>query len=318
MNNSFTIEREVFDLKTKKLMLLCSLTIIALLGMNGCTASKSSGVANELTFSLNGITKLEISYDEEKVTFFTSDSDTLTVKEYMTVNNSRYYAKVDQRDGYIHISEGKRPFFKDGFERYIEVYLPATYNQNLTVTTTNGNIDMTDIEPNLSMLRVDSTSGTIKINNASASDIHLSTTSGTLDLGDIQANQIRLETTSGNLICSALRGNVNYTSTSGNAEVKSAFGSGSYKANNSGKLDVTYTKVDGDLSLFNKNDGIVLVLPADLDFYFEGTTKNGSISTTFQECIAVKGRTMSGTVGSSPTVTVKVETNNGEIQVEQK
>ena len=127
-----------------------------------------------------------------------------------------------------------------------------------------------------------------------------------------------METTSGNLICSALRGNVNYTSTSGNAEVKSAFGSGSYKANNSGKLDVTYTKVDGDLSLFNKNDGIVLVLPADLDFYFEGTTKNGSISTTFQECIAVKGRTMSGTVGSSPTVTVKVETNNGEIQVEQK
>ena len=79
-------------MKTKKLMLLCSLTIIALLGMNGCTASKSSGVANELTFSLNGITKLEISYDEEKVTFFTSDSDTLTVKEYMTVNNSRYYA----------------------------------------------------------------------------------------------------------------------------------------------------------------------------------------------------------------------------------
>ena len=102
MNYSFTIEREVFALKTKKL-LLCSLTIIALLGMNGCTASKSSGVANELTFSLNGITKLEISYDEEKVTFFTSDSDTLTVKEYMTVNNSRYYAKVDQRDGYIHI-----------------------------------------------------------------------------------------------------------------------------------------------------------------------------------------------------------------------
>ena len=167
----------------------------------------------------------------------------------------------------------------------------------------------------LSSLRVDSTSGVVKLDNALASDIHLSSTSGTLDLGNIQAGQIKLETTSGSVTCAELNGYVTYTSTSGDADIKSAIGSGSYTANNSGKLNVAYAEVDGDLSFFNKNDNILLTLPSDLEFVFEATTKNGSISTTFQQSVTINGRTTSGIVGDNPTVTVKVETNNGDIQV---
>ena len=78
-----------------------------------------------------------------------------------------------------------------------------------------------------------------------------------------------------------------------------------------------YTEVTGDLSFYNKNDSIHVTLPADLEFEFEATAKNGSISTTFQENVSIEGRTTSGTVGEHPTVTVKVETNNGNIEVEQ-
>jgi len=60
----------------------------------------------------------------------------------------------------------------------------------------------------LSSLRVDSTSGVVKLDNALAYDIHLSSTSGTLDLGNLQANQIRLETTSGSVTCAELNGYV--------------------------------------------------------------------------------------------------------------
>jgi len=167
----------------------------------------------------------------------------------------------------------------------------------------------------LSSLRVDSTSGVVKLDNALASDIHLSSTSGTLDLGNIQAGQIKLETTSGSVTCAELNGYVTYTSTSGDADIKSAIGSGSYTANNSGKLNVVYTEVDGDLSFFNKNDNILLTLPSDLEFIFEATTKNGSISIDFQQDVTINGRTTSGIVGDNPTVTIKVETNNGDIKV---
>lgn len=285
--------------------------------MSGCSHGAPAQAANELHFDLNSISDVTISYDEEAVTFFQSDSDELIIKEYLTENKSRYYADVKQDSGSIHVSEGRKPFFKGNFKRYIEVYFPEKYTANLTVTTTDGNIDMSDVALDVNSLRIDSTAGTIQLDIANASIIYLSSASGNLDLGSITGEQIKLETTSGKVSCAELNGAVTYTSTSGDIDVKSAVGSGSYRANNSGKLKVAFTEVTGNLSLFNKNDSIELTLPQDLEFEFEAITKNGFVSTSFQESISVDGRTARGTVGSSPTVTVITETNNGNIQVTQ-
>ena len=301
----------------KKRITLSMALILCLLAIIGCSKSNSSQKANELQFSLDGISSLIISYDEEKITFFENDGDDLIIKEYMTKKKKNYNAKVKQRNNTIRISEGGKPFFKKGFSRYIEVYLPKSYRENLTVTSTNGDIDFSNVNLNISALRVDNSSGTVTLDHAVASDVYLSSTSGKMNLGNIEANQIMLETTSGSVTCTELNGNVTYTSTSGNTDIKSAIGSGSYKANNSGKLNVVYTEVNGDLSFFNKNDNIILTLPASLEFKFEATTKNGSVSTNFQQDVTVNGRTTSGVVGNNPTVTVKVETNNGNIEVTQ-
>lgn len=304
-------------MKIKK-QFICFIAIATLLSaLAGCSNSQNPQIANELHFSLERISDITISYDEESITFFESDNDELVIKEYMTKNKSSYYANVKQDSYSIHISEGGKPINKNGFTRYVEVYLPASYKEALTITTTDGYIDLSNIDLQSSTLRIDSTAGTVEINTAEASDIHLSSTSGTLKLGSISADTIKLDTTSGNITCDELIGDVTYTSTSGNIEIKSAIGSGSYKANNSGILNVVYTKVTGDLSFFNKNDNINLTLPADLEFGFEAATKNGSISTTFQENITIDGRTAHGNIGSNPTVTVKTETNNGNIDVMQ-
>lgn len=304
-------------MKIKKQFVCCMAAVTSFMALTGCSHSTTPQIANELHFSLDGISNVTISYDEEPVTFFEADCDELIIKEYMTKNKSSYYANVKQNNDSIHISEGSKPFFKDGFSRYVEVYLPASYMEALTITTTNGNINLSDVDLKLSALRIDSTAGTLELNKVIASNIHLSSTSGTLKLGSITADIIKLDTTSGNITCDGLTGNVTYTSTSGNADIKSAIGSGSYKANNSGSLNVVYTEVTGDLSFFNKNDAINLTLPQDLEFEFEATTKNGSVTTTFQECITIDGRTTRGTVGSNPTVTVKTETTNGDIEVTQ-
>lgn len=304
-------------MRIKKRLAACLTAAISLLALNGCSQRQSFQSANEITFSLNGISEVTISYDEENITFFQSDGDQLTIKEYMTENKSSYHAKVTQSRGSIKISEGGKPFFKEGFSRYIEVYFPASYHENLTVTTANGNINISEIELSLNSLRIDSTSGTVRLNNAQAQTIHLSSTSGILDADHLTADMIRVDTTRGDFSCESLNGNVTYTTTSGNAEIRSAIGSGSYKASNSGELNIVYTEVTGDLSFFNKNDSIRIALPADLEFEFTATTKNGSIFTSFQECISIDGRTTKGTVGEHPTVTVRVETNNGDIEVTQ-
>lgn len=304
-------------MKHNKQIFFCIIFIFSLAILTGCSKKKEPRISNVLQFSLNQVSQLTIAYDDENINFYEGDSDKLVIKEYMTVNKKSYFAKVIQQNDSIYISEGRKPFFKRGFLRYIEVYLPASYQQNLTVTTTDGDIDLSNINLNLSVLRIDSTSGTVKLNSATASEIYLSSTSGTLKLGSIQAKQIKLETTRGDTICDELNGNVTYTSTSGNADIKSASGFGSYKVNNSGKLNVAYTDVSGNLLFFNKNDNINLSLPKDLDFNFEATTKNGNISTNFQECVTVNGRITSGIVGNNPTAAIQVETNNGDIKVIQ-
>lgn len=304
-------------MKMKNKFMYVMVMILCLIGLSGCGGEKSPQMANELQFSMDDISDLTISYDEEKITFFESDSDELFIREYMTANKRSYYAKVDQRNSGIKISEGRKPFLGSGFTRYIEVYLPASYEGNLTVTTTNGDIDLSEMELELSTLRIDTTSGKVDLKDTEAKVIHLSSTKGTLKIGSLKADQIRLETTSGNTVCERLEGDVAYTSTSGDADIKAAVGGGSYKANNSGKLDVTYLKVTDDLYLFNKNDDVHLTLPEDLSFEFQATTKNGSVSTNFQESITGDGRTIKGTVGNQMTVTVEVETKNGNIEVIQ-
>lgn len=316
MNGSFNKnnERGYIMKKTKKFIYVV-LTAFFLFTLTGCSHSQNSEIANEISFSLDEISDVTISYDEEPITFYLAESNELIIKEYMTENKNSYHAHVKQNDDSIHISEGGKPFFKGGFSRRIEVFLPISYMEALTVTTTNGKIDLTDLELQLSKLRIDSTSGTVDLKSVVASNIYLSTTSGTLNLGSLEAENIRLDTTSGDITCDELTGNVEYTSTSGNVDIRSASGSGSYKANNSGKLNVNYVEVNGDIYLFNKNENIHLTLPEDLSFKFEATTKNGSVSTTFQECITMDGRTASGVVGNTPTISVKVETKNGNIEV---
>lgn len=302
-------------MKCRKIMPLFGMFFFVVMLLTGCGGGKSGELSNELVFSLEGIEELEISYDDENISFYESEDDSLIVREYMSKDKKSYHAKVSENEKSIQISEGGKPFLKGGFTRYIEVYLPDSYSESLKVTTTEGNIDMSDLALELNSIRVDCTSGIFKIKEASAEDIYFSSTRGTMELGSLAGEQIKIETTQGGVSCEKTDGNVTYTSTSGNAEFMSANGSGTYKAENSGKLSVTYDEVNGDLYFFNKNDDVEVCLPEGLSFEFEAVTKNGSVNTDFQGDISADGDSVSGTVGNNPAVKIKAETKNGNIEV---
>lgn len=304
-------------MKIEKKFLPIFATTICLFTFSGCSAPKNTDKANEMRFSLQGITNVTISYDEEPIVFYQAEGNELVVKEYMTENKSGYYARVEQSGDAVHISEGGKPFFKSGFSRNIEVFLPASYSENLKITTTDGNIDLTHTPLQLSELRIDSTKGTVDLDNVIADNVYLSTVSGKYNIGGIEADAIRLDSTRGAITCNHLIGNVTYTSTHGNAEIKSAAGQGSYTTSGSGSLSVNYIEVTGDLYLYNKNGNIDLAVPNDLSFYFSAESKNGSVITTFPQYLAIDEHTASGSIGESPTVWVKTETNNGSIEVKQ-
>lgn len=304
-------------MKCRKNILRLLVLLMASFGMSACGRQQTVKLVNELVFSLEGIEDLTISYDDEDICFLESGEDHLIIREYMSRNKKSYYAKVNQKKDSIQVSEGGKPFFKSGFVRYVEVYLPDSYSQNLKVTTTDGNIDMSAMELDMNSVRVDCTSGIFKVKKAAAENIYFSSSGGSLELGSIAGGRIRIETTQGTVNCEQADGMVTYTSTSGNAKFQSVSGSGTYRAENSGKLTVIYEKVTGDLSFFNKNDDVEIQLPSGLSFRFDAVTKNGSIHTDFQEDVPAGKNSASGTVGKNPEVTVKVETKNGNIEVRQ-
>lgn len=282
--------------------------------LTGCSY-RTPDLVNTLNFDLSGISNLTIAYDEEDITICEGNEPELVIREYMTKDRKSYHAKVKQRNGSIHISEGGKPLFHKNFTRYVEVYIPASYKESLTITSTDGNISLGKLPPGLQMFQSGSTSGTVQLDSITASDIKLTTTSGMLSLGYMKAHKIVLETTSGTVSCGKLDGNVTYNTTSGSLTLQSAYGFGSYHVGNSGTLDVTYQEVTGPLTLFNKNGAIDLTVPEDLAYEFQATSKNGSVSTTFQDRLVMDGRTFRGTIGVDPTAVITLETKNGDIRV---
>lgn len=303
---------KLLEIRSLQVLILLCVTFL----ISGCSGNEGYE-PNIQSFDLEEISDINISYDEEEVTFYESDNGQLVIKEYMTENRSRYYARIKEKRTSISITEGRKPFIQKGFSRFVEVYLPENYAGNLSVTTTSGDIDLSETKLNLEGMHAESTAGTLKISALSASSIYLFTTRGEMILGDIQGTQIQMESTSGKLSCEKISGRVSYCSKNGDAVFRSISGSGTFKTENSGKLEAHFKVVEGDLDFYNKNDKIEVTLPQVLSFEFRAELKNGSLDTTFQENLERTGNTYKGVVGKQPAVAVKAKTNNGKIQVKQ-
>ena len=73
-------------MKMKRKFINSLLLAACLFILSGCSHVPPIQAANELRFNLNSISDITISYDEETVTFFQSDSDELVIREYMSEN----------------------------------------------------------------------------------------------------------------------------------------------------------------------------------------------------------------------------------------
>lgn len=278
-----------------------ALVCIALL--SGCSGGGGASMTNELTFDTTSLKEITIAYDDENITVFNGNDSNIIIKEYMNKDKKSYHAKVKEDGTSIHISEGGKPAFKDGFIRYIEIYLPMNYEETLNIGTTNGEIDCSAADINVGGFNINTTSGTVKLNNINSKMVSLNTTSGSLYAADIVSNNINIRNTSGNAVFDKLNGFVDYRGTSADLTVTDAVGSGQYIFDNSGDMQINYSEVTGDLSLYNKNDNVNLKIPQDFEFDMQTKSKNGKTS-------APQGT-------SAAKIKIKAETVNGDINITQ-
>ena len=299
----------------------------------GCGSQKVISLVNALTFDIGDFQSLRLDYDADDIHVLESESDKVVLKEYMNEDKKNYYARTAIQNGELLITEGDRPR-RSSFESYIELCIPRDYSDSLALHSTSGTVD-TKIPLNLSGdFSADTTSGMINVSDVKASAINITTTSGTAEGKGFTAAALKIVSTSGNLTLDTIdtdtiyiqstnanttikhaNGTFTYKSTGGKLAISDIAGSGSFNVSGEGSIEASFADVTGDISAYSKNGSLTFGFPSRLEFKFSATTREGAIDTSFADVLAVTDSTAAGIVGSFPTVSIELETRNGDIKV---
>lgn len=284
--------------------------------LSGCAGQTSAVLVNTLTYDAADFQSLRFDYDADDIYVLKSDNDKIVVKEYMNEDQKKYYARTNAQDGELLITEGERPR-GSGFKAYLEIYIPVDYKSNLSLHSTTGTINSA-VALNLSgIFSVDTTSGIIEVSNTKTAKIKAISTNGTLKFENIEAGEISVQATNATTVMDQISGTINYQSKEGGLTATGISGSGSFHASGNGVIDLSFTNVKSDISVYSKNGTLTITLPSDLDFKFSALTREGTIDSSFADDLTITDNTAIGDVGASPDITVELETRNGDIKVER-
>lgn len=273
-------------------ILLAFLGLIGLLA--GCSpALVDAELVNTETIELAGISDIEIAYGSENITFFDSTDGSIIVKEYMSENKEKYYAKVTHSGSSLVIQTGERPTITT-FSSYIEVYLPSEYVGRLSIKTQSG-----AIKSNVSYV---------------FSDFNAESHSGAIEFGNLTAANITIETKSGNITCNTVEGNISAKSTSGHFQFTDITGYGSFNADSS-SIDLRFAEMTGNVTAYSKSGAVDFSAPAGASFNLSATTNSGKISNSLSGNINTTDKTATGSIGDNPEYSVNLSTSSGPINV---
>lgn len=314
-------------------------------------------LVNTQEIGLDAVTDIQILYSGAKVSLFAGTADTLVIKEYMNENNSKYYAGVTATGNTVTVEKGRAPFrpLVNVFDRRLEVYLPASYGNAVTVKAGSGKIESPDALA-CSKITIENSSGSIDISQVTADKIYVKNSSGSINLGSVNgetsvessSGRIDIGQVTGVLTAKAASGDVRGGQINGNADIRAASGSiifkyidgdvsaetksgrielnfvtGSVTAKtSSGAVACTSAETAGNLSFNTSSGSVRLNLSKDLRFNFSARTSSGSLKTPFSDKlftpVADKHLTQ-GVIGdgavSENIPAIDIKTSSGSIRV---
>jgi DUF4097 and DUF4098 domain-containing protein YvlB len=318
-----------------------------------CGGIAEMKLVNTQEIGLDQVNDIEILYHSEKISLFKGTENMLIVKEYMSKNNSNYYARITNAGNKLTIEGGRRPFWL--FNARVEVYLPVSYANALNIKAASGKIEALD-EYACSQISIENSSGSISINavtaetvsfkNSSGSihcenvngDTSIHTTSGRISFGNIDGN-VSVESSSGSIHGKKVNGNLNTSTSSGDIDfdhivgnVSAESSSGSIKLNlvnggvnaknSSGSIRCAVNENVGNISLITESGSVGLKLPEDLHFNFSSRTSSGGLSTPFQDKLfspITDKKLVEGIIGGSiipeNSPQINIRTSSGSINV---
>ena len=251
-------------------------------------------LVNTQEIDLDNIADVKISYSSEKVSLFMGNTDKLIIKEYMSDNNNKFYARITRSGNMVNIENGQRPLrlFFNVFHKRLEVYLPLSYRNTINIKTSSGKIE-SSVELFCSNIIIENSSGGITINAITANTIGINTSSGSIDIGTINGEasvnsssgsirsqiingNVNINSSSGSIILNKINGNISAEASSGRIELNLVTGSVNVKTT-SGGISCTVAENARDILLSSSSGSVTLNIPRNSLFNFTSRTSSGSL-----------------------------------------
>ncbi|MDR2423115.1 MAG: DUF4097 domain-containing protein [Prevotellaceae bacterium] len=300
----------------KKLLTITFLSAMATLAH--CQKNWETNPVNTLEISMDNIKEIDISFHEEKVSVLQGTGSKLVVKEYRNKNDSNFFARIEHSGGKLSIKRGGwlswRIFYL--VRSRIEIYVPATYKNTVSMETTSGKIDLAD-NHSVYQINIKTVSGKVFVNQLITETANISATSGDIHIENLTSNNATVKTTSGDIAVNQTTGNMLAKCTSGDiycknasrifsvsttsgkivfdsiaGEISARSTSGRIKFNcvnggltahsTSGSIRCTFDKNIENITLATTSGSIMLDLPKDR-YNFLVTTTSGKISTPLSD-----------------------------------
>lgn len=281
----------------KFVTVICCMAIVvpttAFAKEGGNSNTQEPELINTQEWSINGLTAINIVYESDLVKILPSSSDKIILKEYLTENDSAYYATSTIKDAMLNIKLGSRP--TTSYESRIEIYMPADFKGSTNIDVKTGLIEVGNISS--SCVAANSTSGLITINNYTGI-LNCVTKSGIVTINNY----------SGDLNCYANTGIVKINECVVQGKIQTE----------SGGIDLQLNGINGDLEAISGTGSLTAKILDSIDFNISASTVTGRVTNNFSNAFSTTEKTITGSWGETPINTITLKTNSGFVKIGKK
>ena len=302
------------------------------------SSNRFSGISlvSTQTFELTDVSMIAIKNYSSDIFFLPSDDETLVVKEYVSNKRTQSPFVTVKHSGYRLNIEADRYnssswiVFGSNY-RCIEIYLPASYRNELKAETGSGDI-FSDLDLTFTKCSLTGSSSDISLAGLTAETVSVTTSSGdilierlngekkietqsgTVSIGG-GSGDAEISSSSGDIKLEGIEGHVRINTASGDMWVNDLTGSAD-AASSSGDIRLMFASLTGNLDIESSSGTVYCELPKDISFKFHADTSSGDIRTYFDDTLSFnrRGTQAEGEVGDLPDLKATVKTSSGDIK----
>lgn len=257
-----------------------------------------------------------IDYSEASIHFYTNDKiDLITIDEYFSRDNKRYFATISENDDKIIVNQGEHPMLFH-VRTAVNIGIPRSFTTGkIEVRNQAGSLYAQDLVTEKFNVQINT--GSFKVKNMDTKTADWQLASGSIKATHIKAEQAKIHAQLGAVnISDATIDYAKVNADFGSVRIDNLVGGGEFTIN-SGSLRLRVDQLTNDLKLNSNSGTIRLTAPADQDFNFELATNSGAVHLDRNDIHYNKSFDgyKSGFVGANPEFTIDAQAAMGSIKI---